>query len=143
VGSWPWWVYLLVAVARTPRLRPVAALEDESDAAETLAILQEDLADAEERTARLQLQLSDAFAENARLREQAKAQQRGDLQWLLDRLDRLQADNERLRAGHGLRDELLRERETVAALEARLAKAEGRPYGPPYDRRRPAQPKEE
>lgn len=54
---------------------------------------------------------------------------------LRERVARLEQDNARLEASHCTREELLRERETVAALQERLARAEGRLYGPPHDAR--------
>ena len=59
-----------------------------------------------------------------------------------DHADQLAEENRRLerevnrlrRSSPATRDELLRARETVAGLEERLARAEGRAHGRPYDR---------
>ena len=85
----------------------------------------------------LQIERDTLLADNRRLR--ADTRLRGIS---VDRADQLAEENRRLerevnrlrRSRPATRDELVRARETAAGLEERLARAEGRAHGRPYDR---------
>lgn len=102
------------------------------DACDEIAQLRKDMAELED-------DLRIVREDNARLRRVngLKVTPQADrTAQLLGEIEALELQVAKLRTGGDpvTRDQWLRERETVARLEERLAAAEGRPHGKPFDR---------
>lgn len=142
MGSSPWWLRLLSHFGPDADHPPFPQAYERvgDDPSETVAVLTEDatacaaeLAASRRRIVELEQLVAEQREERQRLVDQLDGGP--DMATLLKRIDDLEALNAQLKLADGTQADLRRARDHSAALELRLAVAEGRPRGYPWDRR--------